>query len=84
MTKSEPVALFSGAAAVVGLAVEALLPDVVIPDEALVILVAAVAGAARWWAVPLDKHLGHVKAAAAIAANLRKALEEKSAAKPGS
>ena len=47
MTKSEPVLLFSGLAAVVGIGLHWLLPDAVIPDELIVVIVFSVAVLAR-------------------------------------
>ena len=47
MTKTEPVLLFSGLAAVVGIGLHWLLPDAVIPDELIVGIVFSVAILAR-------------------------------------
>ncbi len=55
MTHREPVALFAAVAAVVGLALQWLLPDATIPNEVVVLLVAGIAVAARRYVMPAAK-----------------------------
>ncbi len=55
MTHREPVALFAAVAAVVGLALQWLLPDATIPNEVVVLLVAGIAVAARRYVIPAAK-----------------------------
>ena len=52
MTKTEPVLWFSGLAALVGLGLHWLLPDAVIPDELVVIVVFGIAVLARRYVFP--------------------------------
>lgn len=55
MTRKEPLALFAAAAAAVGLALQWLPPDLAVPDELAVLLVAAIVLLARRWVVPAAK-----------------------------
>ena len=72
MTEREPVALFAGIAAVVGLAATTYFPDILVPDEVTVLVVAGVACLARQWVTPWVKHLNALEEARrAVAARKR-------------
>ena len=74
MTDREPVALFAGLAAVVGLAATTYFPDVLIPDEVTVLVVAGIACVARKWVTPWARHVDALEEARkAVAARKRSA-----------
>ena len=67
MISKEPVALFSGVAALVGLVATNLCPDTQIPEEVTVLVVAAVAGLGRQWVTLLAKHVNAIEEASRAA-----------------
>ena len=75
MTDREPVALFAGIAALVGLAMTIYFPDVLVPDEVTVLVVAGIACVARTRVTPWAKHLDALEEA-------RKAVTARNRAAP--